>query len=274
MPASTDLVDWERPRRRARPRRAGALGRPGAVDRFGRARRRRHLADVLHGAEHRRRARRARPADRRRGVRRPARRGGASATPDRRARPALVSHARRRRERDLARPVRLPGGRHGWHMLITARDPDAPRLLRRRDRPRHERGHARVGAPAAALRAARGFGQLEVAAGARGRRRAGCSASPATPRSRAPRRSRGRTAPGRWSRTGPLGPFDLTRRGRSPPSRSCSPRRSSRHARGEWVFVGFRNTEPEGVPAFHIIDPVPRLRAVFVLGDIYTRGAH
>ena len=33
----------------------------------------------------------------------------------------------------------------GWHMLITARDPTAERLLRRRAGPRAQRGHAHAG---------------------------------------------------------------------------------------------------------------------------------
>ena len=74
-----------------------------------------------------------------------------------RARPALVPHARRHRRSETWRDpfvFRDPDG-DGWHMLITARDPDAPRL---RD---GVLAHARsadmrdLGAPAAADRAGR-----------------------------------------------------------------------------------------------------------------------
>ena len=136
--------DWDRPRGRARPRRdaggwddlalwtgSAVRGDDGSV------------ADVLHGAQHRRRARRARPAHRRRGVRRPAhlarvRRRGRCVE----RRPALVPHARRdgTASETWRDPFvfRDPDG-DGWHMLITARDPDAPRLSRRRARPRAQR---------------------------------------------------------------------------------------------------------------------------------------
>ena len=55
----------------------------------------------------------------------------------------------------------------------------------------------------------------------------------------------------------PLGPFDLTqaRPYTAEPKLFAAPLVQTRA--GEWVYIGFRNTEPEGVLAFHIIDPVP-----------------
>ncbi len=150
------------------------------------------------------------------------------------------------------------GAEGRWHMLITARDPVAPRL---KD---GILGHAtsddmvtwELQPP---LTTPAGFGQLEVAA---------------TPARRRPVAARLHLPPGGAER-GPAarvrGLLHVVRRrrlaarpvrprpraSRSPPTRSCSPPRSSRRATAQWVFVGFRNTEPEGVLNFHIIDPLP-----------------
>ena len=126
---STDLVDWDVHADALLPD-AERLGRPRAVDRLGRARRRRAWrmyytalsSDPGHGVK--------RPADRPRRVRRPdhlaARRRPAAG----RARPALVPHDRRHRASETWRDPFVfadPDG-DGWHMLITARHPDAPRF--------------------------------------------------------------------------------------------------------------------------------------------------
>ncbi len=256
--SSTDLVALGRPPRRAGARRLRRLGRPGAVDRLGRARRRRHLAALLHGAQRDARARRARPADRARRVRRP---DALARVGDRRSSPPTRAGTARTTRPGASETWRDPfvfqaDGR--WHMLITARDPVAPRLQRRHPRPRHEHRHGHVGAAAAAdhagrLRPARG------PAGAPRGRPAGCSSSPATPRSRA-RASSSRSA---TSAPGTCSPTRRSGRSTSPrakpftadPKLFAAPLVQTRD--GEWVFIGFRNTEPEGVLNFHIIDPLP-----------------
>ncbi len=54
-----------------------------------------------------------------------------------------------------------------------------------------------------------------------------------------------------------LGPWDITRAEpfRAEPDLFAAP--FLRNRAGQWVFVGFRNTEPKGVLAFDILDPIP-----------------
>jgi beta-fructofuranosidase len=54
-----------------------------------------------------------------------------------------------------------------------------------------------------------------------------------------------------------LGPWDITRAEpfRAEPDLFAAP--FLRDRSGQWVFVGFRNTEPKGVLAFDILDPIP-----------------
>ena len=144
----------DRPRELARPARLGGargrarpqrhrLRRPRAVDRLGRARRRRRVAAVLHGAQHRGPGRQG-PADRAGRVRRPddvAARGERAAG---RARPVPLPDGRRRLERDLARPVRLPRRRRLAHADHRARS-HRRAAVRRRAGPCAQRGHADAG---------------------------------------------------------------------------------------------------------------------------------
>jgi hypothetical protein len=117
----------------------------------------------------------------------------------------------------------------GWHMLITARHPDAPRLSD------GVLAHARSADLTAwelqpPLTEPAGFGQIEVPQ-IRSSTAATCSSSPATRRSRARSRSSASapTAPGTCSATTRWAVAH--RRGRrSRPRRSCSPRRSSSSA--------------------------------------------
>ena len=184
---------------------------------------------------------------------------------DARGRPARSSRPTRAwyrtpragRERDVARPVRLRATTACWHMLITARDPVAPRLKDGILGHATSRRHGHVGAAAAAHHA----GRLRAARGARRCARSttgGCSSSPATRRSRARTSGSrsGTSAPGSWPPTRRSARSTSPAPSRSRPTRSCSPPRSCRRATAEWVFVGFRNTEPEGVLNFHIIDPL------------------
>ncbi len=56
---------------------------------------------------------------------------------------------------------------------------------------------------------------------------------------------------------GPLGPWDITKARPfvAEPDLFAAPLVQRRD--GSWAFVGFRNLEPQGIDAFHLIDPVP-----------------
>lgn len=143
-----------------------------------------------------------------------------------------------------------------WHMLITARDPVAPRLSD------GVAGHAvsddmRTWELLAPLTTPAGFGQLEVMQV----RHVGdewllvFTCHPEE-QSESQQLSFGNYSTWIVAGEAPLGPFDLTRAkpflGDS--KLFAAPLVQTRE--GEWVFVGFRNTEPEGVLNFHIIDPI------------------
>ena len=227
--------------------------------------RRRQLADVLHRAEHRPRARPARPAHRRRGVRRPAhvarRHDAAGAV----RRPALVQDARRgpgTASETWRDPFvfRDPDG-DGWHMLVTARCKGAERYddgvlaHARSGRPRVLGGAAAGVRRPVRLRADRG------AAGARRRRAAGAGVHlPPRGAERARKAEHGLWCT--WSVAGEpggslLGPWDFSRAVpfRAEPTLFAAP--LVRQRDGGWALVGFRNQEPEGILSFEIIDPMP-----------------
>jgi beta-fructofuranosidase len=143
-----------------------------------------------------------------------------------------------------------------WHMLITARDPLAPR--------RYDGilGHAtstdmrRWDLQRPLCRPA-GFGQLEVPqvrhVGDRWLLTFTCH--PAEQGDE--RQDVGHFSTWLLELESPLGPYDLARAQpyRTDPKLFAAPLVQTRD--GEWVYIGFRNTEPEGVLAFHIIDPIP-----------------
>lgn len=150
-----------------------------------------------------------------------------------------------------------PPGDDVWHMLITARAADRPRLadgvLAHATSP--DLRHWTVGAPVAQ---AAGFGQLEVPQV----RRIGdrwvlvftCSPEEQT-EEHVTRFGRFST----WSVTAgsPLGPWDLegAQPFESEPTLFAAPLVQRRD--GSWALLGFRNTEPDTVPAFEIVDPIP-----------------
>jgi beta-fructofuranosidase len=144
-----------------------------------------------------------------------------------------------------------------WHMLITARDPLAPRL---KD---GILGHAtsedmvtwELQPP---LTAPAGFGQLEVSQVRQvdGQWLLLFTCHPEE-QSEDQRLAFGDFCTWMVPADSPLGPFDLARARpfTADPKLFAAPLVQARD--GEWVFVGFRNTEPEGVLSFHIIDPLP-----------------
>jgi beta-fructofuranosidase len=151
---------------------------------------------------------------------------------------------------------RDPGG-DGWHMLITARDKDAPRL---RD---GVLAHARspdlrsweLGPP---LSAPSGFGQIEVP---QVRRVDGQPVLVFTchPEEQAEATKEKFGHFSTWSVTGDslTGPWDIdaARPFVDEPKLFAAPLIQQRD--GKWAFVGFRNQEPEGILSFEILDPIP-----------------
>ena len=145
----------------------------------------------------------------------------------------------------------------GWHMLITARDKDAPRL---RD---GVIGHARsadmlswdVGPP---LCSPAGFGQMEVpqVRVVDGQPLLVFTCHP-DEQSDDHKRDFGRFST--WFVPGEslTGPWDLTRARpfEAEPKLFAAP--LVRQRDGGWAFVGFRNQEPEGIFSFDILDPIP-----------------
>jgi len=139
-----------------------------------------------------------------------------------------------------------------WHMLITARDPDAPRLSDGilGHATSEDMLHWELQPP---LCEPAGFGQIEVPQVREidGRWRLSFTCHP--------EEQQGPSEFCTWTVEAdrPLGPFDLTqaRPYTAEPKLFAAPLVQTRA--GEWVYIGFRNTEPEGVLAFHIIDPVP-----------------
>lgn len=144
-----------------------------------------------------------------------------------------------------------------WHMLITARAAAAPRLsdgvVGHATSPdgRTWELHEPLSAPA-------GFGQLEVMQlrEVDGRWLLVFTCHP-DEQSESQRLSFGDFSTWMVTADTPLGPFDLTRARpfTTDPKLFAAPLVKDRS--GAWVFIGFRNTEPEGVLNFHIIDPLP-----------------
>jgi len=148
-------------------------------------------------------------------------------------------------------------GGDGWHMLITARANDAPRL---RD---GVLAHARsadmltweLQAP---LTEPAGFGQIEVP-------QVRCVdgqwllAFTCHPQEQS-REQIARFGPfSTWYVLGesPTGPWNLAeaRPFRAEPKLFAAPLVQQRD--GTWAFVGFRNQEPEGILSFELLDPIP-----------------
>ena len=145
----------------------------------------------------------------------------------------------------------------GWHMLVTARAlgaaPNDDGVLA------HARSHDMVtwdlGPPVCAPGA--GFGQIEVAqvrvVDGRPLLVFTCHPQEQT----AERRAGGGFST--WTVAGDsvLGPWDITTAEpfRADPHLFAAPLVQDRD--GGWVFVGFRNREPEGIFEFHIVDPIP-----------------
>ena len=150
---------------------------------------------------------------------------------------------------------RDPGG-DGWHMLITARDPDAPRLYD------GVLGHARsddlvhweLGPP---LTTPAGFGQTEVpqvrVIDGRALLVFSCH-----PEEQSPEQIERFGPYTTWYVLGdtPTGPWDLeaARPFTGDDKLFAAPLVQRRD--GTWAFVGFRNTEPDGIPSFEICDPI------------------
>jgi beta-fructofuranosidase len=144
-----------------------------------------------------------------------------------------------------------------WHMVITARDPVAPR---RQD---GILGHAtstdmlrwELQPP---LTRPAGFGELEVAQIRRvGDRWLLLFTCHPSEQSEDQRLAFGDFCTWYVAGDGPLGPFDVARAQpfTGDPKLFAAPLVQTRD--GEWVFVGFRNTEFEGVLNLHITDPIP-----------------
>ena len=240
-------------------RRPRQLGRHGAVDGLGRPRRGRHLADVLHGAEHQ-------PAGTPCATSRSAwrsprtsRRGAAWAT-CRSSRPTrLVPDARGGRQRDLARPVRLPRPKavaHADHRPRPGRAAPDDGILGHAPRRHASRGSSSRRSPRR-----RGFGQLEVPQVRQvdGQWLLVFTCHPEE-QSEDQRLAFGGYCTWFVAGESPLGPFDLARPSRSRPTRSCSPRRWCRNATASGCSSASATPEPEGVLNFHIIDPLPLRR--------------
>jgi beta-fructofuranosidase len=149
-----------------------------------------------------------------------------------------------------------PGG-DGWHMLITARAPDAPR--------RYDGilGHARstdmrsweLQPP---LTEPAGFGQIEVpqvrVVGGRPLLVFTCH-----PEEQSPEQVQRHRPHSTWYVLGedPTGPWDIAsaRPFEAEPKLFAAPLVQQRD--GTWALVGFRNQEPEGILSFEILDPIP-----------------
>jgi beta-fructofuranosidase len=151
-------------------------------------------------------------------------------------------------------------------MLITARDPDAPRL---RDgvlahATSEDMLHWALGPP---LSEPSRFGQLEVpqVREVDGRWLLVFTCHPEEqfrqddPRTPVAARRQGGGEFSTWivEADSPLGPFDIdtAQPFTAEPKLFAAP--LVRDRAGEWVFIGFRNTEPEGELNFHIVDPIP-----------------
>jgi xylitol oxidase len=151
---------------------------------------------------------------------------------------------------------RDPGG-DGWHMLITARDPGAPRL--RDGVIAHARSaDMRTWELCPPLSEPAGFGQLEVP---QMREIDGRPVLVFTchPEEQSDEQKDRFGHFSTWYVVGdsPTGPWDIdaARPFRDEPRLFAAPLVQDRE--GGWAFVGFRNQEPEGILSFEIMDPVP-----------------
>ena len=151
---------------------------------------------------------------------------------------------------------RDPGG-DGWHMLVTARDKDAPRFsdgvlahARSADLRTWELGPP-VSEPA-------GFGQIEVPQvreiGGRPVLVFTCHPDEQSERQK---QAFGRFSTLSLAGDSPAGPWDIERARpfEAEPTLFAAPLVQERG--GGWTLVGFRNQEPEGILSFELLDPVP-----------------
>jgi beta-fructofuranosidase len=145
----------------------------------------------------------------------------------------------------------------GWHMLITARHPDAPRLSD------GVLAHARSADLTTwelqpPLTEPAGFGQIEVP---QVRIVDGCPVLVFTchPEEQSAGQIERFGPHSTWSVLGdhPLGPWDIdaARPFEAAPKLFAAPLVQRRD--GTWAFVGFLNQEPEGILSFEILDPIP-----------------
>jgi beta-fructofuranosidase len=145
----------------------------------------------------------------------------------------------------------------GWHMLITARHPDAPR------RSDGVLAHARSADLATwelqpPLTEPAGFGQIEVpqVRVVDGRHVLVFTCHPEEQSAGQIERFGPHST---WSVLGdhPLGPWDIgaARPFEAAPKLFAAPLVQRRD--GTWAFVGFLNQEPEGILSFEILDPIP-----------------
>ena len=144
----------------------------------------------------------------------------------------------------------------GWHMLITARHPDAPRLSD------GVLAHARSADLATwelqpPLTEPAGFGQIEVpqVRVVDGRHVLVFTCHPEEQSAEQIERFGPHST---WSVLGdhPLGPWDIdaARPFEAAPKLFAAPLVQQRD--GTWAFVGFLNQEPEGILSFEILDPI------------------
>ena len=145
----------------------------------------------------------------------------------------------------------------GWHMLITARHPDAPRLSD------GVLAHARSADLTTwelqpPLTEPAGFGQIEVPQirVVDGRHVLVFTCHPEEQSAEQIERFGPHST---WSVLGdhPLGPWDIdaARPFEAAPKLFAAPLVQQRD--GTWAFVGFLNQEPEGILSFEILDPIP-----------------
>jgi beta-fructofuranosidase len=146
---------------------------------------------------------------------------------------------------------------NGWHMLITARHPDAPR------RSDGVLAHARSADLVTwelqpPLTEPAGFGQIEVpqVRVVDGRHVLVFTCHPEEQSAGQIERFGPHST---WSVLGdhPLGPWDIdaARPFEAAPKLFAAPLVQQRD--GTWAFVGFLNQEPEGILSFEILDPIP-----------------
>ena len=148
-----------------------------------------------------------------------------------------------------------PGG-DGWHMLVTARDRDAPR--HHDGVVAHARSHdMRTWEPGPPVAGPAGFGQVEVAQVrvVEGQPLLSFTCHPLE-------QSTGQQASGQfctWTVLGEsvTGPWDLSRARPFTAEPKLFAAQLVRRRDGTWVYLGFRNQEHDGIPSFDLLDPIP-----------------